>query len=101
MDCLCYRFENGFRKRLCQMFQNLTVFVSILKTVPAISRGGFYFLHQFIAFTDMKIVYKRNPKDSGTIDSVFVRQAKISLPQTIWNFGYVTVNGVNSNVFLT
>ena len=27
-------------------------------------------------------------------------QAKIPLPQAIWNeFGYVTVNGVNSNVF--
>ena len=25
-------------------------------------------------------------------------QAKIPLPQAIWNFGYVTVNGVNSNV---
>ena len=24
-------------------------------------------------------------------------QAKIPLPQAIWNFGYVTVNGVNSN----
>ena len=24
-------------------------------------------------------------------------QAKISLPQAIWNFGCVTVNGVNSN----
>ena len=24
-------------------------------------------------------------------------QAKIPLPQTIWNFGYVTENGVNSN----
>ena len=51
------------------MFQNLTVFVSILKTVPAISRGGFYFLHQFIAFIDMKIVYKRNLKKFGTIDA--------------------------------
>ena len=81
------------------MFQNLTVFVKHFENRP--SRGGFHFLRQFIAFIDMKIVYKRNPKDSGTIDSVFVRQAKISLPQTIWNFGYVTVNGVNSNVFLT
>ena len=25
-------------------------------------------------------------------------QAKIPLPQAIWNFGYVTENGVNSNV---
>ena len=25
-------------------------------------------------------------------------QAKIPLPQAIWNFGYVTVNGVNSNI---
>ena len=24
-------------------------------------------------------------------------QAKIPLPLAIWNFGYVTVNGVNSN----
>ena len=24
-------------------------------------------------------------------------QAKIPLPQAIWNFGYVTENGVNSN----
>ena len=24
-------------------------------------------------------------------------QAKIPLPQAIWNFGYVTVNGVNSS----
>ena len=24
-------------------------------------------------------------------------QAKIPLPQVIWNFGYVTENGVNSN----
>ena len=68
MDCLCYRFENGFRKRLCQMFQNLTVFVKHFENRP--SRGGFHFLRQFIAFIDMKIVYKRNPKDSGTIDSV-------------------------------
>ena len=28
-------------------------------------------------------------------------QAKIPLPQAIWNFGYVTVNGVNSNVLST
>ena len=25
-------------------------------------------------------------------------QAKIPLPQAIWNFGYITVNGVNSNL---
>ena len=28
-------------------------------------------------------------------------QAKIPLPQAIWNFGYVTVNGVNSNQIIT
>ena len=28
-------------------------------------------------------------------------QAKIPLPQAIWNeFGYVTVNGVNSNIYI-
>lgn len=41
-----------------------------LKTVPAISRGGFHFLRLFIVFTDMKIVHKRNLKNFGTIDSV-------------------------------
>lgn len=40
-----------------------------MKTVPAISRGGFHFLRQFIVFTDMKIVYKRNLKKFGTIDA--------------------------------
>ena len=73
----------------------------VLKNENRPSRGGFHFLRQFIAFIDMKIVYKLNPKKFGTIDSVFARQAKISLSQTIWNFGYVIVNGVNSNVFLT
>ncbi len=83
------------------MFQNITVFVKHFENRPCYQQGRLSLFTPIYCLIDMKIVYKRNPKDSGTIDSVFVRQAKISLPQTIWNFGYVTVNGVNSNVFLT
>ena len=46
--------------------------VVVLKNENRPGRGGFHFLRQFIVFTDMKIVYKRNLKKSGTIDSVFV-----------------------------
>ena len=46
----------------------------VLKNENRPGRGGFHFLRQFIVFTDMKIVYKRNLKKSGTIDSVFVSQ---------------------------
>ena len=32
-------------------------------------------------------------------NAIIYIQAKIPLPQAIWNeFGYVTVNGVNSNI---